>query len=279
MAQSECQHEPQHTHTHTPKILVSIHLTHTSAWQNHMVRRGVFQYLTLTQRRHTCGPPNAVTAYYSCGCSVCVCVWDSASYTCENSITHSACHLIQTVTTAKFGPAFRRRIPKGSVSVNGSRRLPSRLSPPPYVWCSSPRRRQTALGFKWRFSPSVLRPGLEVKLATSTIFTANCWPVSLLMQRRTTLKGPLQHRHAGLATDTHRNTPNLRFKPHSHLPETRAHKRTHQLSATGWRGADSENVLWIHSGWLDGHRLCASGNYRAAVRSAAVKAQLKALLL
>lgn len=50
-------------------------------------------------------------------------------------------------------------------------------------------------------SPSVLRPGLEVKLATSTIFTANCWPVSLLMQRLTTLKGPLKHRHTHTHTD------------------------------------------------------------------------------
>lgn len=40
-------------------------------------------------------------------------------------------------------------------------------------------------------SPSVLSPGLEVNWATSTILTANCCPVSLLMHRRTTLKGPL----------------------------------------------------------------------------------------
>lgn len=40
----------------------------------------------------------------------------------------------------------------------------------------------------------MLNPGLEVNFATSTIFTANCCPVSLLMHRRTTLKGPLQHR-------------------------------------------------------------------------------------
>lgn len=43
-----------------------------------------------------------------------------------------------------------------------------------------------------RSLPSVLSPGLDVKLATSTILTANCCPVSLLMQRLTTLKGPLQ---------------------------------------------------------------------------------------
>lgn len=45
------------------------------------------------------------------------------------------------------------------------------------------------------FLPSVLNPGLEVNFATSTIFTANCCPVSLLIHRRTTLKGPLKHTH------------------------------------------------------------------------------------
>lgn len=39
--------------------------------------------------------------------------------------------------------------------------------------------------------PSVLSPGLEVNWATSTILTANCCPVSLLMHLLTTLKGPL----------------------------------------------------------------------------------------
>lgn len=43
--------------------------------------------------------------------------------------------------------------------------------------------------------PSVLSPGLEVNWATSTILTANCWPVSLLMHRLTTLKGPLEKTH------------------------------------------------------------------------------------
>ena len=43
--------------------------------------------------------------------------------------------------------------------------------------------------------PSVLRPGLEVNLATSTIFTANCCLVSLWIHRLTTLNGPLQQNH------------------------------------------------------------------------------------
>lgn len=47
------------------------------------------------------------------------------------------------------------------------------------------------------FLPSVLRPGLEVNLATSTIFTANCWPVSLLMHLLTTLNGPLERKQTG----------------------------------------------------------------------------------
>lgn len=42
------------------------------------------------------------------------------------------------------------------------------------------------------FLPSVLKPGLEVNFATSTILTANCCPVSLLIHRRTTLNGPLE---------------------------------------------------------------------------------------
>lgn len=41
--------------------------------------------------------------------------------------------------------------------------------------------------------PSVLSPGLEVNWATSTILTANCCPVSLLMHLLTTLKGPLNN--------------------------------------------------------------------------------------
>ena len=40
--------------------------------------------------------------------------------------------------------------------------------------------------------PSVLSPGLDVNLATSTIFTANCWPVSLCKHLFTTLYGPLK---------------------------------------------------------------------------------------
>lgn len=46
----------------------------------------------------------------------------------------------------------------------------------------------------WDVLPSVLSPGLEVNWATSTIFTANCCPVSLLMHLLTTLKGPLKTR-------------------------------------------------------------------------------------
>lgn len=41
--------------------------------------------------------------------------------------------------------------------------------------------------------PSVLSPGLEVNWATSTILTANCCPVSLLIHLLTTLKGPLNN--------------------------------------------------------------------------------------
>lgn len=41
--------------------------------------------------------------------------------------------------------------------------------------------------------PSVLSPGLDVNWATSTILTANCCPVSLLMHLLTTLKGPLSN--------------------------------------------------------------------------------------
>ena len=40
--------------------------------------------------------------------------------------------------------------------------------------------------------PSVLSPGLDVNLATSTIFTANCWLVSLCKHLFTTLYGPLK---------------------------------------------------------------------------------------
>lgn len=40
--------------------------------------------------------------------------------------------------------------------------------------------------------PAVLNPGLDVNFATSTIFTANCWFVSLWMHRRTMEKGPLR---------------------------------------------------------------------------------------
>lgn len=40
--------------------------------------------------------------------------------------------------------------------------------------------------------PAVLRPGLAVNFATSTILTANCWFDSLCMQRRTMENGPLQ---------------------------------------------------------------------------------------
>jgi hypothetical protein len=40
--------------------------------------------------------------------------------------------------------------------------------------------------------PSVLSPGLDVNLATSTIFTANCWFVSLCKHLFTTLYGPLK---------------------------------------------------------------------------------------
>lgn len=40
--------------------------------------------------------------------------------------------------------------------------------------------------------PAVLRPGLAVNLATSTIFTANCCFDSRCMHRRTIENGPLQ---------------------------------------------------------------------------------------
>ena len=43
-----------------------------------------------------------------------------------------------------------------------------------------------------RNPPSVLRPGLDVNLATSTIFTANCFPVSLWRHLLTRLNGPLK---------------------------------------------------------------------------------------
>lgn len=41
-------------------------------------------------------------------------------------------------------------------------------------------------------SPFVLRPGLDVNFATSTIFTANVCPVCLWMHFLTTLNGPLK---------------------------------------------------------------------------------------
>lgn len=43
-------------------------------------------------------------------------------------------------------------------------------------------------------SPAVLRPGLAVNFATSTILTANCNFESRCMHRRTIEKGPLQIR-------------------------------------------------------------------------------------
>lgn len=41
------------------------------------------------------------------------------------------------------------------------------------------------------YSPSTIRPGLDVNLETSTILTANCCCVSLCRHRLTTLNGPL----------------------------------------------------------------------------------------
>lgn len=58
------------------------------------------------------------------------------------------------------------------------------------------RGRGTATGlfvcYRAMYSPAVLRPGLEVNFATSTIFTAKVCPVWRWMHFRTTLNGPLQ---------------------------------------------------------------------------------------
>lgn len=94
-----------------------------------------------------------------------------------------------------------------------------------YPLCPRPAQ-QTGFPSASSTSPSVLRPGLEVKLATSTIFTANCWPVSLLMQRLTTLKGPLKHTHVELVADSepsNKNSPGLC----RHFQETHVPNHTH----------------------------------------------------
>lgn len=124
------------------------------------------------------------------------------------------------------------------------------------------------------FSPSVLRPGLEVKLATSTIFTANCWPVSLLIQRLTTLKGPLQHTHTSWVSHrrrqkTHTQIWNMIFL--RKRPRFSWHTHTYTLSALGRHRAIFENRH--HSLYTR-----ANGNYRVVACSTAVKAKIKALL-
>ena len=45
---------------------------------------------------------------------------------------------------------------------------------------------------KSAYAPSVVRPGLDVKRATSTILTANSCAVSRWIQRCTMLNGPLK---------------------------------------------------------------------------------------
>ena len=66
------------------------------------------------------------------------------------------------------------------------------------IWCLTGKEEQVIIRAEWGSDllPSVLSPGLEVNSATSTIFTANCWPVSRFMHLLTTLKGPLQTTHS-----------------------------------------------------------------------------------
>ena len=68
-----------------------------------------------------------------------------------------------------------------------------------FCWWESESRRlrqcneSETMSFKWNL-PSVLSPGLEVNLATSTILTANCCPLPRCIHRFTILNGPLQQR-------------------------------------------------------------------------------------
>lgn len=85
-------------------------------------------------------------------------------------------------------------------------------------WTNDTRRNETS-----GHLPSVLSPGLEVNWATSTILTANCWPVSLLMHRLTTLKGPLENnaRHESNALTTRSRERVKRGKLRTNLTTTR----------------------------------------------------------
>ena len=68
-----------------------------------------------------------------------------------------------------------------------------------FYWLESESRRlrqcneSETMSSKWNL-PSVLSPGLEVNLATSTILTANCCPLPRCIHRFTILNGPLQQR-------------------------------------------------------------------------------------
>lgn len=53
------------------------------------------------------------------------------------------------------------------------------------------------------YIPVVLRPGVAVNRATSTIFTANGWPDSRWMQRRTIENGPLKRERKNIRVNVH----------------------------------------------------------------------------